>query len=86
MVPDMLDLVLAAVVQPTTIFPSKYIRDKANATPSRAKHSKDDDSSSEGEDATPTRRRSKKNKMDLIYISIFFSDILNTSYWLVRKK
>ena len=46
----------------STIFPSKYIRDKANATPSRNKCLKNDDSSEGEQDSTPSRKKPNKNK------------------------
>jgi len=46
----------------STVFPSKYIRDKADATPSRNKHPKSDDSSDGEQNSAPSRRSTKKNK------------------------
>ena len=53
----------------STIFPSKYIRDKANATPSRNKCLKNDDSSEGEQDSTPSRKKPNKNKNERALLS-----------------
>ena len=46
----------------SAVFPSKYIREKANATPSRNKRQKTDDDADDEQDAAPTSRSARKNK------------------------
>ena len=46
----------------STIFPSKYIREKANATPSRNKRSKANDDDDDEQDASPSRHGAGKRK------------------------